>query len=406
MPAAQGEAKAAAQAAVDANKALLAALDSRQIPTIRKAMKDYADKVQGVRLQSAAFELLSRVSKANDEELNQLIAEMHLLATTRMETRMERQASMDLPHQATVVLPVGIRRGSNASLGPPPPLAPKASLPPAPPMPPPRPPAPARKASLRGATHTNTADIRKELEQQKNKLRKVGARRRSLPIDLNNALLQGPAAVRARLRHVEARERPSIHPGMRLHGAELRHVGRDSEEDVSEEDGEEVAEPPRMSRTRSSRNEVGVAGQEPAAAAPLLKQRSSTKSAAAPLLTKRSSSARAAAAQIKGSSYRSHADEDMDKDANEVAPAATAAPALKKQRSSTLGLTGAMAGLRTSRRGSSIDAVAVQVEPAAAAVPPLKKRNSSASAAAATPLARRTSSRSQAGAMASNPDLT
>ena len=395
MPAPQGE--------VDANKALLAALDSRQIPTIRKAMKDYADKVQGVRLQSTAFELLSRVSKANDEELNQLIAEMHLLATTRMETRMERQASMDLPRQASVDLPVGIRRGSNARLGPPPPLAPKASLPPAPPMPPPRPPAPARKASLRGATHTNTADIRKELEQQKNKLRKVGARRRSLPIDLNNALLQGPAAVRARLRHVEARERPSIHPGMRLHGAELRHVGRDSEEDVSEEDGEEVAEPPRMSRTRSSRNEVGVAGQEPAAAAPLLKQRSSTKSAAAPLLTKRSSSARAAAAQ-KGSSYRSHADEDVDEDADEVA--ATAAPALKRQRSSTLGLTGAMAGLRTSRRGSSIDAVAVQVEPAAAAVPPLKKRNSSASAAAATPLARRTSSRSQAGAMASNPDLT
>ena len=405
MPAPQGEAKAGAQDAVDANKALLAALDSRQIPTIRKAMKDYADKVQGVRLQSTAFELLSRVSKANDEELNQLIAEMHLLATTRMETRMERQASMDLPRQASVDLLVGIRRGSNASLGPPPPLAPKASLPPAPPMPPPRPAAPARKASLRGATHTNTADIRKELEQQKNKLRKVGARRRSLPTDLNNALLQGPAAVRARLRHVEARERPSIHPGMRLHGAELRHVGRDSEDDVSEEDGEEVAEPPRMSRTRSSRNEVGVAGQEPAAAAPLLKQRSSTKSAAAPLLTKRSSSARAAAAQ-KGSSYRSHADEDVDTNADEVAPAATAAPALKKQRSSTLGLTGAMAGLRTSRRGSSIDAVAVQVEPAAAAVPPLKKRNSSASVAAATPLARRTSSRSQAGAMASNPDLT
>ena len=401
MPAAQGEAAAAAQDAVDTNKALLAALDSRQIPTIRKAMKDYADKVQGVRLQSAAFELLSRVSKANDEELNTLIAEMHLLATTRMEKGMERRASMDLPRQASV----GIRRGSNASLRPPPQLPPKASLPPAPPMPPPRPAAPARKASLRGATHTNTADIRKELEQQKNKLRKVGARRRSLPTDLSNALLQGPAAVRAKLRHVEARERPSMHPGMRLHGAELRHVGRDSEEDVSEEDGEEVAEPPRMSRTRSSRNEVGVAGQEPAAAAPLLKQRSSTKSAAAPLLTKRSSSARAAAAQ-KGSSYRSHTDEDMDEDADEVAPAATAAPALKRQRSSTLGLTGAMAGLRTSRRGSSIDAVAGQ-EPATAAVPPLKKRNSPASAAAAThaatPLARRTSSRSQAGAMASNP---
>ena len=340
---------AAAQDAADATKALLAALDSRAIPTIRKAMQEYADKVEGVRLQSAAFELLSRVSKANDEELDKLIADMHLLATTRMETRMERRASMDLH-----------RRGSNASLQPPPPLPPTASLPPAPPMPPPRPAAPARKASLRGATHTNTADIRKELEQQRTKLRKVGARRRSLPSDLNSALLQGPAAVRAGLRHVEARERPSIHPGMQLHGAELRHVsGRASEEDVSEDDEYDEAaaepEPPRMSRSRSSRSEVGVAGQ--AAAAPLLKRRSSSTQAAAapPLMKQRSSSARAAAAQ-KGSSYGSQADEDEDM---EEAPAAAAAPPLKKQRSSTLGLTGAMAGasLRTSKRGSSTDAV-------------------------------------------------
>ena len=344
----QAAAAAAAQDAADATKALLAALDSRAIPTIRKAMQEYADKVEGVRLQSAAFELLSRVSKANDEELDKLIADMHLLATTRMETRMERRASMDL------------HRGSNASLQPPPPLPPTASLPPAPPMPPPRPAAPARKASLRGATHTNTADIRKELEQQRTKLRKVGARRRSLPSDLNSALLQGPAAVRAGLRHVEARERPSIHPGMQLHGAELRHVsGRASEEDVSEDDEYDEAaaepEPPRMSRSRSSRSEVGVAGQ--AAAAPLLKRRSSSTAAAPLLMKQRSSSARAAAAQ-KGSSNGSQADEDMDMDMEE-APGAAAAPPLKKQRSSTLGLTGAMAGasLRTSKRGSSTDAV-------------------------------------------------
>lgn len=346
----QAAAAAAAQDAADATKALLAALDSRAIPTIRKAMQEYADKVEGVRLQSAAFELLSRVSKANDEELDKLIADMHLLATTRMETRMERRASVDLP--------VGARRGSNASLQPPPPLPPTASLPPAPPMPPPRPAAPARKASLRGATHTNTADIRKELEQQRTKLRKVGARRRSLPSDLNSALLQGPAAVRAGLRHVEARERPSIHPGMQLHGAELRHVsGRASEDDVSEDDeyDEAAAEPgpPRMSRSCSSRSEVGVAGQ--AAAAPLLKRRSSSTAAAPLLMKQRSSSARAAAAQ-KGSSNGSQADEDMDM---EEAPGAAAAPPLKKQRSSTLGLTGAMAGasLRTSKRGSATDAV-------------------------------------------------
>ena len=275
---------AAAQAAANANTALLAALDSREIPNIRKAMTDYADKVQGVRLQSAAFELLSRVNKANDEELDKLIAEMHQLATTRM----ERRKSTD---------------------------------------------------------DTNMGRLREELAQQKNKLRKVGGgRRRSLPPDLNNALMQGPAAARARLRHVEVQERPSIHPGMRLHDAELRHIERVSKDGIPEDDDdEEAAEPPRMSRKRSSRNEVGVAGQEqqPAAAAPLLKKRSSSK-AAVPLLTKRSS-------QRGGST-----------DVLEVQAMEVQARVRSSQRPASNDALEVQARLRASQRGASNDAIEVQ----------------------------------------------
>ena len=275
---------AAAQAAANANTALLAALDSREIPNIRKAMTDYADKVQGVRLQSAAFELLSRVNQANDEELDKLIAEMHRLATTRM----ERRKSTD---------------------------------------------------------DTNMGRLREELAQQKNKLRKVGGgRRRSLPPDLNNALMQGPAAARARLRHVEVQERPSIHPGMRLHDAELRHIERVSKDGIPEDDDdEEAAEPPRMSRKRSSRNEVGVAGQEqqPAAAAPLLKKRSSSK-AAVPLLTKRSS-------QRGGST-----------DVLEVQAMEVQARVRSSQRPASNDALEVQARLRVSQRGASNDAIEVQ----------------------------------------------
>ena len=312
---------AAAQAAANANTALLAALDSREIPNIRKAMTDYADKVQGVRLQSAAFELLSRVNQANDEELDKLIAEMHRLATTRM----ERRKSTD---------------------------------------------------------DTNMGRLREELAQQKNKLRKVGGgRRRSLPPDLNNALMQGPAAARARLRHVEVQERPSIHPGMRLHDAELRHIERVSKDGIPEDDDdEEAAEPPRMSRKRSSRNEVGVAGQEqqPAAAAPLLKKRSSSK-AAVPLLTKRSS-------QRGGST-----------DVLEVQAMEVQARVRSSQRPASNDALEVQARLRASQRGASDDAIEVQaalraskrgskrgsateamdLQDAAAAPLPLSKRSSS-----------------------------
>ena len=329
----------AAQDAANANTALLAALDSREIPNIRKAMTDYADKVQGVRLQSAAFELLSRVNQANDEELDKLIAEMHRLATTRM----ERRKSTD---------------------------------------------------------DTNMGRLREELAQQKNKLRKVGGgRRRSLPPDLNNALMQGPAAARARLRHVEVQERPSIHPGMRLHDAELRHIERVSKDGIpEEEDDEEAAEPPRMSRKRSSRNEVGVAGQEqqPAAAAPLLKKRSSSK-AAVPLLTKRSSQrggstdvleVQAMEVQARVRSSQRPASNDAlevqarlrasqrgaSNDAIEVQAALRAS-----KRGSATDAMEVQAGLRASKRGSKRGSAteAMDLQDAAAAPLPLSKRSSS-----------------------------
>ena len=330
---------AAAQAAANANTALLAALDSREIPNIRKAMTDYADKVQGVRLQSAAFELLSRVNQANDEELDKLIAEMHRLATTRM----ERRKSTD---------------------------------------------------------DTNMGRLREELAQQKNKLRKVGGgRRRSLPPDLNTALMQGPEAARARLRHIEVQERPSIHPGMRLHDTELRHIERVSKDGIpEEEDDDEAAEPPRMSRKRSSRNEVGVAGQEqqPAAAAPLLKKRSSSK-AAVPLLTKRSSQRGGSTDVLEVQAMEVQArvrssQRDASNDALEVQARLRAS-----QRGASDDAIEVQAALRASKRGSATDAMDVQaglraskrgskrgsateamdLQDAAAAPLPLSKRSSS-----------------------------
>ena len=66
-----------------ASDALLAALDTRDIPQIQKAMADFADTVQGVQLQSIAFELLGRVHSAKEAELERLIQEMRQLATRR-----------------------------------------------------------------------------------------------------------------------------------------------------------------------------------------------------------------------------------------------------------------------------------------------------------------------------------
>jgi len=62
--------------AAAAHAALLDALESRAIPTIRAAMAGYADTVQGVQLQSSAFELLARVNLAQEKELDTLISEM------------------------------------------------------------------------------------------------------------------------------------------------------------------------------------------------------------------------------------------------------------------------------------------------------------------------------------------
>eukprot|EP00908_Phaeocystis_cordata_P026424 Transcript_8907.p1 GENE.Transcript_8907~~Transcript_8907.p1 ORF type:complete len:518 (-),score=191.28 Transcript_8907:111-1664(-) len=68
-------------AEADTSQALLAALDTRDIATIQSAMANYADAVQGVALQSAAFELVARMNEAKENEIDSLIAEMRQLAT-------------------------------------------------------------------------------------------------------------------------------------------------------------------------------------------------------------------------------------------------------------------------------------------------------------------------------------
>jgi hypothetical protein len=66
-----------------ARAALLQALESRDIVSIQAAMADYADTVQGVQLQSAAFELLARVNLTEVLELDTLITDMRALAMRR-----------------------------------------------------------------------------------------------------------------------------------------------------------------------------------------------------------------------------------------------------------------------------------------------------------------------------------
>ena len=65
---------------------LLDALEARGISRIQAAMAGYADAVQGVQLQAAAFELLARVALIKEAELDTLIAEMRVLATRRRAT--------------------------------------------------------------------------------------------------------------------------------------------------------------------------------------------------------------------------------------------------------------------------------------------------------------------------------
>ena len=69
--------------AAEASQALLAALDTRDVPTIRTLLAAYADSVQGVQLQSSAFELLTRVGAAKEAELDTLISRMRALAAVR-----------------------------------------------------------------------------------------------------------------------------------------------------------------------------------------------------------------------------------------------------------------------------------------------------------------------------------
>ena len=54
----------------EASQALLAALDTRDVPSIRTLLAAYAESVQGVQLQSSAFELLARVSAAKEADPN------------------------------------------------------------------------------------------------------------------------------------------------------------------------------------------------------------------------------------------------------------------------------------------------------------------------------------------------
>ena len=65
----------------DTSLALLAALETHDLRKIQDAMASYADAVQGVQLQSAAFELVARVNEAKGAEIDTLIAEMRQLAS-------------------------------------------------------------------------------------------------------------------------------------------------------------------------------------------------------------------------------------------------------------------------------------------------------------------------------------
>ena len=63
-----------------AGRELLNALDERDPSAIRAAMVSYADKVQGVRLQAKAYDLVARLNDDKAAELDKLIAEMRQMA--------------------------------------------------------------------------------------------------------------------------------------------------------------------------------------------------------------------------------------------------------------------------------------------------------------------------------------
>ena len=109
LPATPPAAEATQARAAEASQALLAALDTRDVPSIRTLLAAYAESVQGVQLQSSAFELLARVGAAKEAELDTLISRMRALAA-------ERRASG----------PAGLARGAAAS--PPLPSPPEGHL--------------------------------------------------------------------------------------------------------------------------------------------------------------------------------------------------------------------------------------------------------------------------------------
>ena len=71
-----------------ARRELLTALDERDPSAIRAAMVSYADKVQGVRLQAKAYDLVARLNDDKAAELDKLIVEMRQMA-------MQRRASLE-----------------------------------------------------------------------------------------------------------------------------------------------------------------------------------------------------------------------------------------------------------------------------------------------------------------------
>ena len=255
----------------EASQGLLAALETRNIPTIRDAMAGYADAVQGVQLQSAAFELLTRVNKAKDAELDKLITEMRTLATQRR------------------ALPKGLMSQLQE-----------------------------RRGSLRSAAKPKASEQAEwEVEKGRKNLRKVAAKRPALPVDLKKDLEVQRA--RANLRHVGEQERKQI-AGMELDPAAKAGAARAAAAGAAS-----AGKASEAARAAAEAQEAAakVSAAKAAAAA------EDAEMADAPQLSKRRSSKKA-----------------------------VQQPPLSKRQSSTGGLTGAMASLRTSRRGSAESLVA------------------------------------------------
>ena len=105
-------------AASAARAELLAALEARGISRIQAAMAGYADAVQGVQLQAAAFELLARVTHIKEVELDTLIAEMRVLATRRRATAMAATAEAVAEADATASVVAAPRAAPTAPVTP------------------------------------------------------------------------------------------------------------------------------------------------------------------------------------------------------------------------------------------------------------------------------------------------